>query len=466
MIEMKKIKLFVFTLCAMLVTIISVKAITPGTIQYTGSNVTSTNADGVYTLTLTGNADEDLIISSGETVILDLASYDFTNYTNGCPAIWIKAGGTLTIKGSGTIKLMSSSNENGPSAIDNAGTLIIDGGTISAEKKGTAAIYNSGTVTINGGTVKSNASGAWGLTNAGTATISGGTFENINATDKTNVVENNGTLTINGGTFKSNNPGAAAIHNSVGKTITFNNGTVETDVAGAWGLNNEGITTINNGTFTQNHDWSVILNSGTMTVANGTFNTSTGSHHNSLITTINSGTTNIDGGQFTVQEGDPIFFSGSSAGDTNVDGGTFIGGSLDTSLLEDGYAVDGNGNVYKLADYSSLEGAVSVAKGIDKSKYTAESVKALLEAIEDAEAVEKRLSVSDQSKIDELTKALTTAIANLKESGSEPVKPGSDNTDNSNEKAPNTFDAGLVYMGLALSAIGVSVVSVRKLKNN
>ncbi len=34
------------------------------------------------------------------------------------------------------------------------------------------------------------------------------------------------------------------------------------------------------------------------------------------------------------------------------------------------------------------------------------------------------------------------------------------------EQAPNTYDAGLVYMGLALSAIGASVVSVRKLRNN
>ncbi len=33
------------------------------------------------------------------------------------------------------------------------------------------------------------------------------------------------------------------------------------------------------------------------------------------------------------------------------------------------------------------------------------------------------------------------------------------------EQAPNTYDAGLVYMGLALSAIGASVVSVRKLRN-
>ena len=428
-------------------------------IGYSGSNVTVTkDNDGVYTLTLSGEAKQDLEIRSGEKVILELGSYNFLNYSSGCSAIWIQDGGSLTIKGTGTVKLQSSSNENGPSAINNAGTLVIEGGNFSAEKKGTAAIYNSGTLTIDGGTVKSNVDGSWGITNVGTATINGGTFENVNGNDTTSVVENNGSLTINNGTFKSNNPGAAAIHNSANKTLIFNNGNVETDVAGAWGLNNEGTATIKNGTFTQNHDWSVILNSGNMTIANGTFKTSNSTSHNSLITTVSSGTTNVDGGQFTVQEGDPIFYSGDGAGKTNVDGGTFIGSYLDPSLLEGGYAVDSNGNVYKLADYSSLNAALATAKGIDTSKYTAESVKDLLDAIAAAEAVESGLSIASQSKIDALTNAITTAIENLVEKDEPVVKPS--------EKSPNTFDAGLVYMVLALSAVGASVVSIKKLRNN
>ncbi len=116
--------------------------------------------------------------------------------------------------------------------------------------------------------------------------------------------------------------------------------------------------------------------------------------------------------------------------------------------------------------YSDLEGAISVAKGIDKSKYTAESVKALEEAIENAEDYGKDLTKNNQTAIRNLTKAITTAIANLVENGDESVKPGSSNPSNTDEKAPNTFDAGLVYMGLALSAIGASVVSIKKLRNN
>ncbi len=118
--------------------------------------------------------------------------------------------------------------------------------------------------------------------------------------------------------------------------------------------------------------------------------------------------------------------------------------------------------------YSDLEGAVAVAKGIDTSKYTAESVKALEEAIEDAEAFGKDLTKNNQGDVRALTKAITTAIANLVVKGDEPVKPGSTTTDTNKpgEQAPNTFDAGLTYVGLALSAVGASVISIKKLRNN
>lgn len=110
------------------------------------------------------------------------------------------------------------------------------------------------------------------------------------------------------------------------------------------------------------------------------------------------------------------------------------------------------------ADYSGLYEALLKAKGIDTSKYTKESIKALLEAIEDAEKIEKGLRASQQYLINNLTYALNNAIANLVAINSNTVKPS--------EPVPDTYDNGSIYFGFAIITLGTMLISIKKLKNN
>lgn len=110
------------------------------------------------------------------------------------------------------------------------------------------------------------------------------------------------------------------------------------------------------------------------------------------------------------------------------------------------------------ADYSDLYEALLKAKGIDTSKYTKESIKALLEAIEDAEKIEKGLRASQQYRINNLIYALNNAIANLVAINSNTVKPS--------EPVPDTYDNGSIYFGFAIITLGTMLISIKKLKNN
>lgn len=169
--------IIIIAVSLMLILTYSVQAITPADIGYDGSNVTSSQASetGVYTLTLTGNAIQDLVVANGETVVLNLAGYNFTNCTNGCATITVEEGGALTIMGSGKI---TNTSTNEVPVIANNGTLVIDGGTIEVDRKGATGVYNysTGNLTVSAGEIKTTASDCWGLTNFGTTVIEGGTL--------------------------------------------------------------------------------------------------------------------------------------------------------------------------------------------------------------------------------------------------------------------------------------------------
>ncbi len=68
----------------------------------------------------------------------------------------------------------------------------------------------------------------------------------------------------------------------------------------------------------------------------------------------------------------------------------------------------------KGANYSELDDAISVANGLNKDDYTADTWAKVEEALENANEVNKNLTVDDQNKIDEAVKALDDAIAGLK----------------------------------------------------
>ena len=126
-------------------------------IDYEGSNVTVEVVEGEensYKVTLTGDTNQDFEIKSGEKVVLDLDGHVFKNFTSSLAAIWVLDGGELTIIDSseehtGKIQKVGSGTS---SAVDNKGTLTIEGGEISTTVSGTAGVYNAGTLVIKGGT--------------------------------------------------------------------------------------------------------------------------------------------------------------------------------------------------------------------------------------------------------------------------------------------------------------------------
>ena len=253
---MKKLKVFLGLLvCAfMVVPFMGVSAIDADGIGYDGSNVTSEQREGVYYLTLTGDATLDLVID-GEEVVLDLNGHNFTNFADANSVIYVKSG-KLTItdsQNSGTIKKKDSS---AAPTVNNEGTLIVEGGTISSKGEKSAALHNSGTLTVAGGTITTEEDNVFGLVNEGTTVIDGGNFiqaHNFSALNNANKMEikngnftisdgntgayslitnqgstNNASLEITGGTFKAN---GGVFYNEGEDEIAISGGSYSHDVS-------------------------------------------------------------------------------------------------------------------------------------------------------------------------------------------------------------------------------------------
>ena len=271
---MKKLKIFLglFVCAFMVVPFMGVNAINADGIGYDGSNVTSEKKDNVYYLTLTGNATLDFEISDGETVVLDLNGFTFTNFTDGCSTIWVKKGGTLTIvdsKGNGAIKKL---NASAVPVVNNEGTLTVEAGTISSKGEKSAALLNSGTLTVNGGTITTEEDNVFGLVNEGTAVINGGNFvqaHNFSVLNNASKMEiKNGKFTVSEG-----NTGAYSLITNQGST-----GNASLEVTGGTFKANKGVfyndgedkVTVSGGSYS--HDVSAYLADGfEMKEENGEF---------------------------------------------------------------------------------------------------------------------------------------------------------------------------------------------------
>ena len=214
---MKK-KLFAFgmALCASTLFISNVDAATINDLKNwgPGTNIEVTEENSEYTLKLTGNAVQDLVIASGEKVTIDLNGQTFTSFCEACSTITILPNAEVTIMGEGTISRKNPNNN--ASTINNSGKLTIENGTIEAPSNSetsqhSAAISNENgaTLIIKDGTIKTIANGAWGISNRGTAIITNGTF--IQNADFS-VIENSNKMTIINGTFMASEDGE---HNSL-----------------------------------------------------------------------------------------------------------------------------------------------------------------------------------------------------------------------------------------------------------
>lgn len=171
-------------------------------------------AEDGQTVTLLGDATENVTIEASKRVTLDLNGFKLTNASDHT----ITNNGTLTIKDSSAAKTGTVDNvTHGKGALVNNGTVTLDGGTFErSEEAGTLKPYenggnswytvqNNGTMTVNDGVTVRNAGGySSNLCNADDShaklVINGGAF-----TGGVNAVKNgsNTTLVINGGTFSN-----------------------------------------------------------------------------------------------------------------------------------------------------------------------------------------------------------------------------------------------------------------------
>ncbi len=143
-----------------------------------------------------------------------------------------------------------------------------------------------------------------------------------------------------------------------------------------------------------------------------------------------------------------------------LNGGTYPTEQLKNAVIpEDKELVKNENGTYsivdKKADFTKLDEAINKAKEAlkEKEKYTKESIKTLEEALKADNEDLRALKIANQDLVDKVTKAINDAVAGLK---IKDVK----------EENPNTYDAGMSYMGLALLSFGTMIALIKKLRNN
>ena len=247
-----------------------------GTYAYYSTLAEAINAaaDGA-TVTLVKNAEEDITVSGGKALAIDLNGMKLTNKSG--DTIVVEIGATLTVTGSGTVDNVT----HGKAAIYNNGTVILNGGSYTRSAEASTSIENA------------NGNSYYNILNHGTMTIeenvsvkSSGSFSSLIANGYYSFSDPNprsghvsGTnqetpsLTINGGTFSG---GINTIKNDDNATLTVNNGSFSNMTQAV--IQNNHVATINSGTFDantyhaiENRHFDGDHNTGSVTVTNGVF---------------------------------------------------------------------------------------------------------------------------------------------------------------------------------------------------
>ncbi len=496
---MKKIKLFVFTICAILISVIGVNA--QEVSNDTDLQSCLRSSDSVCTLSGNITSSSNFIsVSSNIAKTIDFANHNitfsnstfgllvYTNVTLKNGTLESSTGATdtapLTIANGSTVNLesMNVHGSNGYAInLFNAGnnTVNVDKNTVVTSDGNNAAIYamgNGNTNTINVyGQVKNNCTStekefaainsSWqstgivniniydgaivdGKNGPGILQMSNGTItiESGSITGKTGIVMTKGNLVVNGGNITGT--GEDQIFTASSEGHVYDNGAaVYVEPTAAMDVN------ITGGDLVSENSYA--FSAPATNAANDNL------------------TISISDGKFTGNKG-ALEIKEEKTRDPFITGGQFSGmNSTHKDYLVPGYEYLDNGLVVTEADYSGLDKSLSEAKGIDKSKYTEESVKKLEEAIKAAEAVDRDLKSDKQSTIDALKQALINAMALLVEKSSGSNKPSTipeqnitTPDQNIEEPTPNTYDAGSTYVGLATIALGTALISIRKLRNN
>lgn len=247
-----------------------------GTYAYYSTLAEAINAaaDGA-TVTLVKNAEEDITVSGGKALAIDLNGMKLTNKSG--DTIVVEIGATLTVTGSGTVDNVT----HGKAAIYNNGTVILNGGSYTRSAEASTSIENA------------NGNSYYNILNHGTMTIeenvsvkSSGSFSSLIANGYysfsdpdprsghvSGTNQETPSLTINGGTFSG---GINTIKNDDNATLTVNNGSFSNMTQAA--IQNNHVATINGGTFDantyhaiENRHFDGDHNTGSVTVTNGVF---------------------------------------------------------------------------------------------------------------------------------------------------------------------------------------------------
>ncbi len=322
-----------------------------------------------------------------------------------------------------------------------------------------------------------------------------------------NVTIKNGTIDLTSGVGQlavdsSEKASTLTIANDVKVNATFSSvpaiivndatNTTVVNVNGTWTVQNEIVScpngkdenlTVNlnanvKATNLQNTSYLVAVDAGasTVNVLGGTYES------NKSVFEVKNGTLNVKGGNLIANGGHAIVVTKPDAEHTttlNISSGTI------TAKATESYSVYfGSGTGEETGTYSITGGTFTSGKDKDQKQLPAIKIASQTFLANHAKMISGGSftgsivgDVQTNAKTDTWTRAAAaTAIlvgnaTTTTENGIVTVNP-SKAEDNKKpaakpeEQAPNTYDAGLVYMGLALSAIGASVVSVRKLRNN
>ena len=189
-------------------------------------------------------------VAAGTKAVINLDGNDLTvTDTDGATPAFLMVEGDLTITGEGNVAVRQINASEGSKLT------ISEGVEISAS--GFSAINNSGTLVINGATINHDNTTANGNAiqnqNGGTLIINNATVTS-NSTKNVHTINNDsGTVTVNGGTFTHNGPWGNVIHQGYDGEIIINGGTFTQNgndslVRAEWG----GKVTINAGEFKNN----------------------------------------------------------------------------------------------------------------------------------------------------------------------------------------------------------------------
>ena len=295
-----------------------------GSVGYDTLSAALTNAKDGETVKLLANTDENITVTDGQDIILDLNGFKITN-VGSSNTITVELGAELEIVGNGTV--------------DNT-------------EHGKAAIWNNGTVTLSGGTY--------------TRSQENGQDANNNGGNSYYTILNHGTMTVNSGVTVENNGKYSSMfengwqngaQNTSGKdsVLTINGGTF---IGGLNTIKNDdyGILVINDGTF-ENAIQSTVMNWNKTTINGGDF-TVIGASGNAVVNTyadanMDMGSLTINGGTFSCAGPLVGIGKGYNAGGTiSITNGKFdFTGDLLISTSEADVAVSGGDFSVSVSDY-------------------------------------------------------------------------------------------------------------------